>query len=140
MWTDEDDDALTDVMSYTPGRSWPEISRKAFPDGRHDKTACMERWKILSRPKGSKGPWSGEEDHRLVSLVQEFGAERWVVIASKLKTRTGKQCRERWHNHLDPESKSYDIRRILAEVDVASHDGRTQNEPGIDRVHLNCVS
>ena len=27
---------------------------------------------------------------------------RWTVIASNLPGRTGKQCRERWVNQLDP--------------------------------------
>ncbi|GMH75855.1 hypothetical protein TL16_g06893, partial [Triparma laevis f. inornata] len=26
----------------------------------------------------------------------------WGKIAAALPTRTGKQCRERWHNQLDP--------------------------------------
>lgn len=33
----------------------------------------------------------------VVSLVQ-------VVIAQEMGSRSGKQCRERWHNHLDPSS------------------------------------
>lgn len=27
---------------------------------------------------------------------------KWAEMASKMKGRTGKQCRERWHNHLNP--------------------------------------
>jgi myb proto-oncogene protein len=38
----------------------------------------------------------------LLALVNELGAEKWVVIASRLGSRTGKQCRERWHNHVNP--------------------------------------
>lgn len=34
--------------------------------------------------------------------MNELGAEKWVVIASRLGSRTGKQCRERWHNHVNP--------------------------------------
>ncbi|PWN50684.1 hypothetical protein IE53DRAFT_304284, partial [Violaceomyces palustris] len=49
-----------------------------------------------------KGPWSADEDRRLLRLVREIGAERWVTIAERMGTRTGKQCRERWHNHIDP--------------------------------------
>ncbi|KAG0057299.1 hypothetical protein BGZ83_000089 [Gryganskiella cystojenkinii] len=45
----------------------------------------------------------GSEDGRLASLVNDFGPEKWVFIASKIGSRTGKQCRERWHNHLDPQ-------------------------------------
>ena len=38
----------------------------------------------------------------------KFGIKKWTVVAQKmeeifeLKGRSGKQCRERWHNHLDP--------------------------------------
>ena len=37
-----------------------------------------------------------------------YGQKQWALLARKLRTdygikgRTGKQCRERWHNHLDP--------------------------------------
>lgn len=30
------------------------------------------------------------------------GPKKWSQIASQLVGRTGKQCRERWHNHLNP--------------------------------------
>lgn len=43
--------------------------------------------------------------HQVIELVQKYGAKRWSVIAKHLKGRIGKQCRERWHNHLNPEVK-----------------------------------
>lgn len=49
-----------------------------------------------------KGPWTREEDEKLKMLVKAFGPKRWTYIAKKLGGRIGKQCRERWHNHLDP--------------------------------------
>lgn len=49
-----------------------------------------------------KGPWTKEEDEKLRVLVKAFGPKRWTYIAKKLGGRVGKQCRERWHNHLDP--------------------------------------
>lgn len=68
------------------------------------------------RPKrrGRKGrfnrrrPWTAVEDDAIKQLVYENGTKHWTVIADKLKAqyhisgRSGKQCRERWHNHLDP--------------------------------------
>ena len=48
-----------------------------------------------------KGPWSPEEDELLIKLVAEFGAKKWSVIAEHVPGRIGKQCRERWLNHLD---------------------------------------
>ncbi|GCB73322.1 hypothetical protein scyTo_0002476 [Scyliorhinus torazame] len=41
----------------------------------------------------------------VIELVQKYGPKRWSVIAKHLKGRIGKQCRERWHNHLNPEVK-----------------------------------
>lgn len=37
--------------------------------------------------------------------MQIHGPKRWSLIASHLKGRIGKQCRERWHNHLNPSVK-----------------------------------
>ena len=46
--------------------------------------------------------WSKDEDSRMSALVGIHGTRHWGLIASKLGNRTGKQCRERWHNQLDP--------------------------------------
>ena len=54
----------------------------------------------------TKGPWTAEEDEVLRSMVEEYGARDWSSIALNLPGRIGKQCRERWHNHLDPSVKS----------------------------------
>ena len=49
-----------------------------------------------------KLPWTVGEDQKLTHLVETFGSKHWSTIASKMKNRTGKQCRERWTHHLDP--------------------------------------
>ncbi|KAI6700727.1 hypothetical protein NL676_015051 [Syzygium grande] len=38
-------------------------------------------------------------------LVEMHGTKRWAQIALMLDGRVGKQCRERWHNHLRPDIK-----------------------------------
>ncbi|XP_073134012.1 transcription factor MYB48-like [Henckelia pumila] len=50
-----------------------------------------------------KGPWTEQEDVQLVFYVKLFGDRRWDFIAnvSGLK-RTGKSCRLRWVNYLNP--------------------------------------
>lgn len=46
------------------------------------------------------------DDYRkLIRLVKENGEGKWTQIAEKLEGRVGKQCRERWHNHLRPDIK-----------------------------------
>ena len=45
-------------------------------------------------------------DVRLVELVRQLGTKSWTLVAARLGGgRNGKQCRERWHNHLDPDVK-----------------------------------
>lgn len=39
----------------------------------------------------------------VLKLVLEFGPKNWSFIAKNLPGRIGKQCRERWHNHLNPD-------------------------------------
>jgi hypothetical protein len=53
----------------------------------------------------ARGPWSKAEDARLRQLVAMHQPKNWTVLASKLGTRSGKQCRERWLNHLNPNIK-----------------------------------
>jgi hypothetical protein len=53
-------------------------------------------------PNLTKGPWTDDEDRKVVELVEKYGAKKWSVIAQHLPGRIGKQCRERWHNHLNP--------------------------------------
>ncbi|KAJ1629852.1 C-Myb R2r3, partial [Pavlovales sp. CCMP2436] len=40
---------------------------------------------------------------QLLALIDEHGPHRWSKIAESLPGRLGKQCRERWHNHLSPD-------------------------------------
>mmetsp|Transcript_6150 Transcript_6150/g.10262 ORF Transcript_6150/g.10262 Transcript_6150/m.10262 type:complete len:253 (+) Transcript_6150:70-828(+) len=54
---------------------------------------------FLSSSRGKK-IWSVEEDETLKVLVETHGTGNWTLIAQSLPERTGKQCRERWHNHL----------------------------------------
>lgn len=39
---------------------------------------------------------------RLVALI---GYQKWSIVARHLPGRKGKQCRERWHNHLRKDIK-----------------------------------
>ena len=74
-----------------------------------------------------KGAWTTEEEDLLRQVVATKGSKRWTMIAESIPGRNGKQvrphlfccdilrhftdsllpfvhaqCRERWHNHLDP--------------------------------------
>lgn len=53
-------------------------------------------------PVRPKHVWTQAEDLALQRLVEKVGPSRWGVIACHLPGRYGKQCRERWFNHLCP--------------------------------------
>ncbi len=42
---------------------------------------------------------------QVIELVKKYGNKQWAMVAKHLKGRLGKQCRERWHNHLNPDVK-----------------------------------
>ncbi|RZC26259.1 Transcription factor MYB64 [Glycine soja] len=67
-----------------------------------------------------KGQWNQEEDRKLIMLVKQYGERKWAEIAEKLEGRVGKQCRERWNNHLRPDIKkdswSEEEERILVDT------------------------
>ncbi|CAM9463606.1 unnamed protein product [Chrysoparadoxa australica] len=70
--------------------------------------------------------WTKEEDESIQQLVKKYGTGSWTVIADYLahdcgiKGRSGKQCWERWHNHLDPqirkEAWTEEEEKIMAEA------------------------
>jgi hypothetical protein len=44
-----------------------------------------------------------------VQLVDQLGVKKWSQIAKMLNGRVGKQCRERWHNHLRPDIRVFPL-------------------------------
>ncbi|KAL5982689.1 hypothetical protein ACLOJK_016765 [Asimina triloba] len=49
-----------------------------------------------------RGHWRPAEDEKLRELVEQYGPQNWNSIAEKLQGRSGKSCRLRWFNQLDP--------------------------------------
>ncbi|XP_010527100.1 PREDICTED: transcriptional activator Myb-like [Tarenaya hassleriana] len=49
-----------------------------------------------------RGHWRPAEDDKLRRLVEQFGPKNWNFIAQHLEGRSGKSCRLRWYNQLDP--------------------------------------
>jgi len=50
-----------------------------------------------------KTTWTVEEDQAILNHVKLMRRPcKWTSCAAQLPGRIGKNCRERWHNHLDP--------------------------------------
>jgi myb proto-oncogene protein len=50
-----------------------------------------------------KGAWTPEEDDALKTAIRVYGARNWSLIAGGIKGRSGKSCRLRWCNQLNPQ-------------------------------------
>jgi len=98
-WSQHEDNLLRQAVQMNAGRNWKRIA-SCLP-GRSD-VQCLHRWQKVLRPGLIKGPWTLEEDRLVVQLVEKWGQKKWSTIAKSLPGRLGKQCRERWYNHLNP--------------------------------------
>lgn len=114
FWTREEvdpfgsnqDELLRRLVTSLGAKNWKVIASN-FKD-RTD-VQCLHRWQKVLQPNLVKGTgtvqlgsWSNEEDRNLRDLVEKYGAKNWSAIAKQFQGRIGKQCRERWHNHLNP--------------------------------------
>lgn len=101
-WTKDEDEKLKRLVNIHEADNWSRVAQN-FPD--RTSVQCLQRWQKVINPCIIKGPWTKEEDQKVIELVRKFGAKKWTLIAKYLKGRIGKQCRERWHNHLNPDIK-----------------------------------
>ena len=101
-WTKEEDEILEKAVAQNKGRNWKKVA-EVLP-ARTD-VQCLHRWQKVLNPELVKGPWTEQEDNMVLKLVSEHGPQKWTFIAEHLPGRIGKQCRERWHNHLNPRIK-----------------------------------
>ena len=82
----------------------PETTMTNLNENYPNKTSQNFTFKIIKR----RAPWNKKEDEAIIELVKKYGTSNWTIIANEMallyksKHRNGKQCRERWHNHLDP--------------------------------------
>ncbi|KAI4331691.1 hypothetical protein MLD38_029850 [Melastoma candidum] len=68
-----------------------------------------------------KGPWSPEEDLILSELVSKLGPRNWSLIARGIDGRSGKSCRLRWCNQLDPTVKRKPFTEEEDQMIVSAH-------------------
>ncbi|XP_077583129.1 v-myb avian myeloblastosis viral oncogene homolog-like 2b [Stigmatopora nigra] len=101
-WTQEEDDNLKALVQKLGQNNWRNVAIHIANRTEHQ---CQHRWFKFLDPELIKGPWTKEEDDKVIELVNLYGNKQWAVVAKHLKGRVGKQCRERWHNHLNPSVK-----------------------------------
>ncbi|KAG6490658.1 hypothetical protein ZIOFF_051968 [Zingiber officinale] len=91
-------DELSTVVNNKPQMEVVDVLMK-------NKSAKRNGGKAQKKSRGKKGQWTAEEDRLLIGLVEKHGLRKWSQIAKVMHGRIGKQCRERWNNHLRPNIK-----------------------------------
>lgn len=88
--------------SAVPTRALRERSREYRTPPPASRSIRKSRKKSKTRRRVyPKRNWTAEEDALLRSLIKaQTGPFNWSDIARHFHNRVGKQCRERWHNHL----------------------------------------
>lgn len=82
-----------------------ETTPTELSDNSHDRStlnATQSCTKVLKHGF-VKRPWTLEEDQKLAIFVKREGVGKWKQAATLIFGRTGKQCRERWLNNLNPD-------------------------------------
>ncbi len=101
-WTKEEDEILKELVLVYGGKSWKKVAEHIR--GRTE-IQCLHRWTKILQPGLVKGPWTIQEDRKLISWIKEFGPKKWSQCSEFIKGRSDKQCRERWFNCLNPQVK-----------------------------------
>ena len=98
-WRKEEDEHLMQIMQSAERPNYSQLAQ-LFPGKSGQQVA--ERWDKVLNPKLMKGSWTRQEDETIIAFVKANGTKKWQKLCELLPGRIGKQCRERWRNHLDP--------------------------------------
>jgi Myb-like DNA-binding domain len=124
-WSKREDDLLKQLVEAKGTKNWADIVTQL--PGRKEST-CQRRWNKVIKPSIIKGPWTQDEDEKLLTLIAKHGAKRWSVTAQELPGRSGKQCRERWHNHLNPSIVKDKTWTLDEDVAILHHQSKMGNK------------
>jgi len=84
------------------GKNWKKVSEILK---NRSPIQCLHRWSKILKPGLIKGPWTIQEDQKLIEWIKKEGPQSWTKCANKIFGRSGKQCRERYLNILSPKIK-----------------------------------
>ena len=103
-WSKDEDNRLNMIMKkHKNPRNWEPIAAE-LNTGRSAKEV-HERWIRYLKPGVRKGQWTDAEDAIVMEAVTTSNEQpftRWSDLANRLPGRVGKQIRDRWVNHLNP--------------------------------------
>ena len=91
-FTPEEDSLLVQLVRMYGLNKW-DVLASFMPD--RNARQCRERWKSFLCPGIVNGPWTPEEDKRLIELYQKYGA-KWAKITKFFVGRSDCNIKNRW--------------------------------------------
>jgi len=96
-WTKAESKTLAQLVSIYGAKEWQSISQILQAKHNNNRTAaqCSQRWCRVINPVINKGPWSEEEDIKLLQKYEELHGS-WCKIVKYFPDRTDTQCKRRY--------------------------------------------
>lgn len=92
-FTLNEDAALTTLVKKYGDSDWSTISKIIRTKNSRQ---CHDRWFYYLSPKLNRGPFTEDEDKKLIQLTKKYG-QHWVKIAKHFSGRTDTQIKNRWN-------------------------------------------
>ena len=120
-WSAEEDNLLIQMVEQNA--RWGVISKRLsneFHKGAQVRSGkrCKERWCNHLNPTIYKGPWTPQDDLKLVKLIQQHG-KQWSIISQSIPERTVNSIKNRFKSMLNKEHQqlnSLDSQSILIRI------------------------
>lgn len=116
-WSEEEDALLTEAVRLFDGKGrngsadWGKVAE--YMGGKRSYHQCNHRWNVILKPRRTgnvmSGPWSQDEDKKLMEAVQRYegqgkgGSVDWNKVSIHMGgSRSSQQCRDKWNYVLKP--------------------------------------
>jgi hypothetical protein len=92
-FTSEEDKKLKKLVGNEMKPDWPAIAQKMYPLTARQ---CREHWRDFLSPSNNNGPWTQDEDERLIEF-SKTGNTHWTALQKFFPGRNAIQIKNRIH-------------------------------------------
>ncbi|SAM01830.1 hypothetical protein [Absidia glauca] len=100
-WTEEELEALRHLTAKAT--DWHTIQQQLpYP---RTLFSIKQTWYHTLNPQWTRGRWTKEDTSKLEQLVEQFGTDDWCLISEHMRTRSPRQCLEKYRYQIEPGHK-----------------------------------